>query len=128
MNERQEHALRIQLESDETQRDRNSYDYTGDALRESGFSPLSIWPESNKNVAKVIRGEVDYDSLPVDEANEVYKGMQFTEQQDIILRNRGKDVLCETLDMQACLESECELYNSDLGPPVCREFKMVFKK
>ncbi len=128
MNERQEHALRIQLEEDEQKRDRDRFDYTVDALRESGLHPLSIWPESNQNVAGVIRGEVDYESLPIDEDNEIRKGMGFTEQQDIILRNREKSSLCETLDMTPCLKEKCVLYESSLGPPVCREFKIVFEK
>lgn len=128
MKEREEHALRIQLEKDEGERDRERYDYTADALRETSIHPLSVWPESNQNVVSVINGQADYDSLPVDEGNEIYKGMRFTEQQDIILRNSGKDPLCEALDMEPCLKEGCELYNPSLGPPVCREFKMAFEK
>jgi len=128
MNERQEQELRIQLDNDERGRNREQYDYTGDALRESGILPLSIWPESNQNVKNVISGKVDYNTLPIDEENEIYKGFCFTEQQDIILRNWGKYSLCEALDMNPCLEERCKLYNSELGPPVCREFKIAFKK
>jgi hypothetical protein len=128
MKEREESDLRIQIEMDEMERDRHQYDYTVDALRETGIHPLSIWPESNQNVARVIKGQIDYDSLPLDESNEFHKGMCFTEQQDIILRNRGGNPLCEALDMNPCLQEECELCNTDLGPPVCREFKIVFEK
>ncbi len=128
MKEREESDLRIQIEMDEMERDRSQYDYTVDALRETGINPLSIWPESNQNVTRVIKGQVDYNSLPVDESNEFHKGMCFSEQQDIILRNRGESPLCEALGMSPCLEEECELYNINLGPPVCGEFKIVFEK
>ena len=128
MNEREEHVLREQLLEDEVKRNRAEYDYTVDALIEGGITPLSIWPESNSNVAGAIAGEIDYDSLPIDESNEFHKGGLFTEQQDIILRNNGKEPLCEALSMQPCLKEKCPLYNSSLGPPVCREYKMVFKR
>lgn len=128
MNEREEQALLGQLLEDESKRDREQFDYTVDALRESGIAPLSIWPESNQSVAEVIKGKVNYDSLPLDESNEIHKGGLFTEQQDIILRNNGKEPLCEALEMKPCLKEKCALYNSSLGPPVCREFKIAFKK
>jgi len=128
MKEREESDLRIQIEMDEMERDRSQYDYTVDALRETGINPLSIWPESNQNVARVINGQVDYNSLPMDESNEFHKGMCFSEQQDIILRNKGESPLCEARGMSPCLEEECELYNTNLGPPVCGEFKIVFEK
>lgn len=117
-----------QLLADESKRNRAEYDYTVDALIQGGINPLSIWPESNQNVAGILSGEIDYDSLPLDESNEVHKGGLFTEQQDIILRNWGKEPLCEARAMKPCLKSECVLYNSSLGPPVCREFKIAFKR
>lgn len=127
MNEREETELYQQLLDDESKRDRGLFDYTVDALMELGIMQYSIWPESNQNVAGVISGEINYDFLPVDEENEFYKGTTFTEQQDIILRNNGKEPLCEAQDIKPCLKEECVLYNSKLGPPVCREFKIAFK-
>lgn len=128
MNELEERALLEQLLDDESKRDREQYSYTVDALQKGGITPLSIWPESNQNVAKIINKEVGYDSLPIDENNEFHKGGLFTEQQDIILQNWGNAPLCEALEMKPCLEKHCDLYNSSLGPPVCREFKIAFKK
>ncbi|AKM83552.1 hypothetical protein A2422_01625 [Candidatus Woesebacteria bacterium RIFOXYC1_FULL_31_51] len=128
MNEIEENKLYSQLLIDESKRDRTYFNYTIDALLEGAIIPYAIWPESNQNVAGVISGEIDYDSLPVDESNEFHKGGLFTEQQDIILENNGKEPLCEAQDLKPCLKEECELYNANLGPPVCREFKIAFKK
>lgn len=128
MNEREEEALLAQLLNNEANRDRGKYDYTVDALIKGGITPLSIWPESNENITGVIAGDMDYDSLPMDESNEFHKGGLFTEQQDIILQNNGKEPLCEAQNMKPCLESGCVIYNASLGPPVCREFKIAFKK
>lgn len=128
MNEREEQELREQLFVDESKRDRAHFDYAIDVLLENAIVPYSIWPESNQNVARVISGEVDYNSLPVEELNEVHKGGLLTEQQDLILKNNGKEALCEAQDLRPCLKEKCVLYNASLGPPVCREFKIVFKK
>ena len=128
MNEREEYQLRQELDSDELGRDRGKYNYTYDSVERSGAMPLSIWPESNSNVRKVIDGEIEYNSLPYDEDNEVYKGMLTPEQQDVVIENEGKEVLCEALDMNPCLGEKCELYRTDITPPVCREFKMAFEK
>lgn len=128
MIESEEKALLLQLLADEANRDRGQYDYTADALRDGGITPLSIWSECNRDVAGIINGVIEYDLLPIDELNEFYKGGLFTEQQDIILRNNGKESLCEANNMEPCLKERCELYNSKLGPPVCREFKIAFKK
>ena len=83
--------LRESLEGDEAGRDRDRFNYTGDALRNNGIAPLSIWPESNENVSKVLSGEVSYDDLPIDELNEYHKGNLWTEQQDVILQNDKKE-------------------------------------
>ena len=128
MNEREESKLLDQLLEDESGRDRQKYNYTVDALQNGGITPLSIWPESNQNVTAVIAEKINYDSLPIDELNEFHKGGLFTEQQDIILRNNGKQPLCEALGMKPCFGTKCPLYDSQLGPPVCREFKIAFKK
>jgi hypothetical protein len=128
MNEREEQELHGQLLVDGSKRDRTNFNYTIDALLESAIVPYAIWPESNANVAGVIDGEIKYDSLPFDETNEIYKGMLFPEQQDVILRNNGKEVLCEAQDMKPCLREKCVLYDTSKGPPVCREFKIAFKK
>lgn len=128
MKESEELALREQLLEDEAARDRDEYDYTVDALMENGILPLSIWPESNKNMKDVIDLKVDYESLPFDVLNEFHKGMNFSEQQDIIIRNEGSEVLCEALNMNACMQEGCELHNAKLTPPVCGEYKMVFEK
>lgn len=118
MNEREEQELREQLFVDESKRDRAHFDYTVDVLLENAIMPYSIWPESNQNVAGVISGEVDWNSLPVEELNEVHKGGLVTEQQDTILRNNGKEALCEAQDLRPCLKEKCVLYNASLGPPV----------
>jgi hypothetical protein len=128
MKEREERELREQLETDEAKRDRSLFSYTVDALMNAGILSFSIWPESNSNVAKILKCEVEYNDLPMDELNEYHKGNLFTEQQDIIMANWGKEPLCEALDLQPCQQNGCELYNSQLGPPICREFKIVFKK
>lgn len=128
MNEKEELQLLKMLQEDEAGRDRKKFDYTGDALRDGGIMPLSIWPEANENVRRVIEGEVDYDALPVDPENEFHKGGLFTEQQDIIVRNNGRQVLCEAREMRVCLAEKCPLYKSDLSPPVCREYKMAFRR
>lgn len=128
MNQAQERALRESLESDEVGRNRTRFNYTGDALRNNGIAPLSIWPESNNNVSQVLSGEVAYDDLPIDELNEYHKGNLWTEQQDIILQNDRKEPLCEAKNMKRCGEESCELFNPTLTPPVCREFKISFKK
>ena len=132
MNELEQAVLRGQLEEDEKARDRDKFDYTHDAFNdvsEKFDAPLhSIWPESNDNVARVIRKEIDYSSLPYDKDNEINKGVIVIEQQDIILRNEGKETLCEALQMEPCLEKDCELFRTDIAPPVCREFKQVYKK
>jgi|SaaInlStandDraft_4_1057021.scaffolds.fasta_scaffold14571_4 hypothetical protein len=77
MDQKQEEELQKELIKDEQGRNRDLYDYAGDALRDNGILPLSIWPESNQNVAAVIKGELEYDSLPMDETNEFHKGMGF---------------------------------------------------
>jgi hypothetical protein len=128
MNERQELELRKQLEMDEQGRDRGLFNYTNDALSDYGFIPLSVWPESNKNVAEVLSGDIDYESLPQDIVNEFHKGMAWTEQQDVILHNQGKEILCEANGMQHCLQDNCELFNTRLTPPICTEYKIAFKK
>ena len=128
MNEIEEQELHEQLLIDESKRDRTYFSYTIDTLLEGAIMPYSIWPESNQNVAEVINGKMDYDSLPIDESNEFHKGGLFSEQQDIILRNNGKEILCEARGLKPCLKEKCVLYEASLGPPVCREFKIAFKK
>lgn len=128
MNEQEERSLLGQLLSDEAGRDRHQYTYTVDALIDGGITPLSIWPESNQNVARVINREVDYSSLPLDELNEFHKGGLLAEQQDIILQNQRRNPLCEARGMRSCLEENCQLYKVSLSPPICREFKIAFKK
>jgi hypothetical protein len=128
MIESEEQALLLQLLADEANRDRGQYDYTADALRDSGITSFSIWPECNRDIFGVIKGVIDYDLLPVDELNEFHKGGLYTEQQDIVFRNEGKYALCEAQNMRPCLEENCILYNSKMTPPVCREFKIAFKK
>ena len=128
MNFQDEKKLARELNEDSSKRDRAKFDYTVDALEKGGIMPGSIWPDSNKRVAGVVKGTLDYNSLPVDELNEYHKGGLFSEQQDIILRNNGKEPLCEALDMQPCLKDKCELYKSNLGPPVCGEYKMAFRR
>jgi len=128
MNLEQEQHLRAQLESDEEKRDRGQYTYTIDALLDNSIIPLSIWPESNENVASIIKKEVDYNSLPFDGANEIHKGFLNTEQQDILLQHEHREALCEAQDMQPCKKEDCELFNTKLAPPVCSEYKIVFEK
>lgn len=128
MNTQQEKALLEQLTLDETGRDRERYVYTIDALLNHAITPLAIWPESNHNIAAVIDGRLDYDRLPFDPGNEIHKGGLFTEQQDVILRHYTDGTQCEALDMKPCLEKKCPLYNPRLSPPVCREYKMAFRR
>lgn len=126
MNQQQELEIRHNLEEDERGRDRIRYDYTGGALRNNGILHLSIYPEPNKTVAAIIAGEVDYNKLPIEEDNEHWKGALFVEQQDVIERHVGQVALCEALNLKPRLREACVLYNSTLGPPVCREYKLVF--
>lgn len=128
MDELEEQALLAQLLSDESGRNRNLYVYTVDALIYGGVTPLSIWPESNTSVAGVIDGLVNYDTLPMDPYNEIWKGALWTEQQDILMQNSDREPVCEALSMGPCLKGRCKLYNAALGPPICREYKMAFKK
>lgn len=128
MNEREEQELHQQLSADESKRDRIYFDYTIDTLLEGVIMPYAIWPESNLNVVGVISGKINYDSLPIDESNEIYKGGLFTKQQEMILRNNGKVYLCEAQNLKPCLKERCVLYDASLNPPVCREFKIAFKK
>jgi len=128
MNEREEQELHNQLLADESKRDRTNFSYAIDVLLEGAIMPYSIWPESNANAAGVIDGSINYDSLPVDESNEFHKGFLFQEQQDFILENNGKKALCEARSLKPCLKGKCVLYNASLGPPVCREYKIAFKK
>jgi len=128
MNEREEQELHKQLLIDESKRDRTYFSYAIDVLLEEAIIPYSIWPESNTNTAGVVDGSINYDSLPVDESNEFHKGFLFPEQQDFILKNNGKEALCEARGLKPCLEGKCVFYNASLGPPVCREFKIAFKK
>ena len=128
MNEREEQELHEQLLADESKRDRIYFSYTIDVLLEGAIMPYSIWPESNTNVVGVINGNINYDSLPIDESNEFHKGGLFTEQQDMILRNNEKVALCEAQNLKPCLKEKCVLYDDSLSPPVCREFKIAFKK
>ncbi len=128
ISERQRYELRIQLEIDERSRDREQYSYTADVLRKAGITSLSIWPESNQNVAMVIEGEVDYDSLPAEDLNEIYKSMSFPKQQTMILDNNGNTQFCEAMVMKPCLKEKCVIYNANQNPPFCREYKITFKK
>jgi hypothetical protein len=128
MTETEELALRQQLLIDDSLRNRQIYDYTADVLIFGGIGPWVLWPEANSTIGDVIQGRIELDRIPFDLDNEYHKGVLYSEQQDVILRYQNQEPLCEALNMQPCLKDKCPLYNSSLGPPVCREFKMAFIK
>jgi hypothetical protein len=133
MNENEEFALRARLEHEESARIRGLFNYTYDALPH-----LMTYNESHEDVKKIISGEIKYDDIPMDIENEAYKGMAWKDQALVVRRNQGKEPLCEALDMRACKKEECTLYvapgskglNGEVitQVPLCREFKMAFKK
>ena len=121
-------TLRSELADDERGRDRRQFSYTIDSLLNSTLVPYEVWPESNGRVAKVISGKVDYDGLPADTENEIYKSWAFPKQQEIIAQNDIGKALCEAQGMDPCKKEQCVLYDSTNGTPYCREFKIAFRK
>lgn len=128
INDQQEKALALELRRDEESRNRKLYDYTLDDLLHGAIIPYAIWPEANASIAGVISGLVDYDSLPIDEGNENSKGMIWQEQRMTILLHGKSEPLCEALNMTPCLKEQCQLYDLESNPPICREYKMAFRK
>ncbi len=125
-------AIRDQLIADEGERNRDLYEYSGDLLRNTGIVPLSIWPEPNSVVRGIISGEVDYNKLfdGSDEmySNEFHKGGVSGDQEAFVKWREGQEMLCEALDLTPCLKGRCPLYvATDTKPPICREFKIVFR-
>lgn len=140
MDQEQRLALLEALRTDELQRNRARLNYTWDAIEGSwipGFE-YTIWTESNANTLAIIQGDIGYEELPYDPDNEIYKGMCFKDQQQIIEEHAGETMYCEALGYNPCLGSECPLFikegydmGDDVGPsrtPLCREFKIVFER
>jgi len=133
MNEREEASLRSRLEVEDEGRNRKNFNFTYDALPH-----LMTYTDSHTDVKKVISGEIDYENLPMDKENEAYKGFAFKDQAIIVKNNQNKQPLCEALEMQPCKQEGCPIYIAagakDSGGdvitkvPLCREFKMAFKK
>jgi hypothetical protein len=136
MKENEEQALRTRLLREESARVRELFNYTYDALPH-----LMTYPLSHEDVKKVISGELNYDTLLVDDdeiENEGYKGFAFKDQAKIVKRNLDKEPLCEAFNMQPCKKEECPLYIAPGSKdsegkviteiPLCREFKMAFRK
>ena len=126
LTEAQESELYVQLVADDSQRNRENFVYTFDALEQGTLGKYVIWPESNETARRVIEEGLDYNSVPFDEDNEISKGSQYVDQRRMIQQNQGKEVFCEALGMRRCLQKECPLYFAEGG--LCREFKMVFRK
>ncbi len=133
MNEKDEGALRNRLLTEEFGRDREVFNYAYDALPH-----LMTYPDSHADVRKVIAKELDYNKLPFDEENELYKGIALKDQVGIVKANQGRRPLCEALDMLPCKKEACPIYIAPGAKdyegkvitkvPLCREFKIAFKK
>lgn len=133
MNETEGRVLVGRLLHEDFERNRSKYQYTYDALPH-----LITYPLSHSDVRKVISGESNYDELPLDADNEIYKGFAFEDQAAIIMANQDKEPLCEALEMKPCKKEACPLYvavgakDSDgdtiSNAPLCREFKIAFKR
>ena len=122
MVENDEVILRHCLEVEEAGRDKAKFVYTNDALPH-----MMTWAELNETVVSIIKGQVNYNKLPFDDENEMYKGFALEDQKAIVIANAHLEPLCEALNMEKCLKTECPLYIAG-KTPICREFKMCFKK
>ena len=133
LTENEEVILRNRLLLEDFGRIRDEFNYTYDALPH-----LMTYPDSHDDVKKVISGKVDYNMLPFDDENEMYKGWAMKDQAEIVKANEGKELLCEALAMKPCKKEECPIYmapgskdsegNILTDVPLCHEFKIAFKK
>ena len=122
---------------DEQHKDRSRFEYVSDVVAENCVVPFSIWVEPNSLIRKVVNGETRFDSWPFDELNEVHKGMLLKDQAEFVARHEGKTLLCEALNAQQCLQTECPFFITvgaihpminRHGQPLCGEFKITFEK
>ena len=133
MKENEEIFLRNRLLLEDFGRNRDKFNYTCDAL-----PYLMTFPESHDDTKKIISGEIDYQRMPFDDENELYKGWALNDQATIVKANQDNKPLCEALDMQDCKKEACPIYiaagskdsegNIVTKVPLCREFKIAFKK
>lgn len=122
------------LLKDEAERDRLFYIYTNDILFQNSVAPFSIWPLPKGDVQRIHSGEVDYNTLPYEDQNEVEKGMLFEDQRRLIAEQYPtQEMFCEARGHQPCLRHRCPLFeppNSKVGGKhgICREYKLAFRK
>ena len=112
--------------------DRKAYERSSDIAKR-----FRVTLEDNETTVKLINGEIDYQSLPFSDLNEIRKGSIILEQADFIKSHQGEEILCEALDMNPCVMQKCQLYVSEgarypmenrHGIGFCGEFKIAFKK
>jgi len=117
---------------DEPSRKRGQFEYSSDIIKANCICPDSIWAEPNSHVRKLINKEIDYNSLPYDEQNEVEKGMLFEDQAKFVENHKGQTILCEALDSKPCLLTKCLIFippkKTRHKQPLCSEFKIIFRK
>jgi len=120
-------------------KNRNLFEYSSDIIDENCAHPNSIWVEPNSHIRKVINKEIDYDSLPYEEQNELEKGILFQDQAKFVENHKGQTILCEALENEPCLQSKCSIFippstskktknTPSYSQPLCREFKIIFRK
>ena len=85
---------------------------------------------SSDIVKKIILKEVDYNSLPYNEDNEVSKGFYFEDQARVNLNLQGNHTpICMALETE-CKKSDCDFYANKSGKIkngwVCREYQVDF--
>ena len=137
MNERYRQELIGESVADRDRKDHTRFEYASDIIAKSCVVPFSIWVEPNATVRRIINSEIDYNSLPYDEQNEVEKGMSLKEQAELVAEHQGGTILCEALEEQLCLQGRCPLFvpvgakkpiRNTHGQPLCEEFKITFIK
>ena len=82
----------------------------------------------NETVAKVVKGEKDYNAIPIeDQGNEIVKGYFFKDQSDFIEKYGNGQPLCAAIS-GPCIKDKCQLYAASIQKhPICREYKTYFK-
>jgi hypothetical protein len=129
----QERILSL-LKQDDHKRNRRDFLHSFEIIEQNWACKYSIWPIPNSDAREVIDKKVAYGFLPVEELNEVQKGMLFEDLRKFIASNINKgQMLCEAIDYEPCIKEKCPLFaqpGSKSGGQygLCREFKTAFKR
>jgi hypothetical protein len=122
------------LEQDDHKRNRRDFLHSFEIIEKNWACQYSIWPMPNDYVLLILNKGAKYNSFPVEDLNEVQKGMLFKDLRQFIADNSSKgEMLCEARNYGLCLKEHCPIFvppGSKSGGQygLCSEFKIAFKR